>query len=233
MIIIAIYVAAALLPAILLLRYIYKRDVIEKESGGLLTALIFMGVLAALASIVLEGLGQKVLNALLTPGSRLYTIVLAFVVVAAVEEGMKLVFLKLKSWKSPEFNYRFDGVVYAVFVSLGFAAFENIGYVFGYGLSVALSRALLSVPAHMGFSVFMGSYYGRAKVCEAAGDLAGRDQNLRQGYLTAVALHGFYDACAMIGTTFLTMAFFAFVIIMYVVVINRVKHEMAGDAPIE
>ncbi len=92
-----------------------------------------------------------------------YTILLAFLVVAVVEEGTKFVFLKLRTWRDPNFNFRFDGIVYAVFVSLGFAAFENINYVLGYGLTVALPRAVLAIPAHMGFAVFMGLFYGRGK----------------------------------------------------------------------
>jgi RsiW-degrading membrane proteinase PrsW (M82 family) len=64
------------------------------------------------------------------------------VIVALVEEGTKLFFLKRFTWRSPDFNYRYDGVVYAVFVSLGFAAIENLLYVFQYGLSVAWARVL-------------------------------------------------------------------------------------------
>ena len=85
----------------------------------------------------------------------------------------------------------------------------------------------------MGFAVFMGAYYGRAKVCEAAGDLPGRDANLRTGWLIAVLLHGFYDACAMLGIPLLTLVFFAFVILMYVVVIRRIRRETETDRPIE
>ena len=121
----------------------------EKEPPGLLFSLILMGFAAALAATVLEELGESVLSAFLDPSSPAYTIALAFLVVAVVEEGGKLFFLKQRTWRDPNFNYRFDGVVYAVFVSLGFAALENINYVFGYGLQVAVPRALLAIPAHM------------------------------------------------------------------------------------
>ena len=232
MIIIAIYVAAAVLPAIFLLRYINRMDRVEKEPAGLLISLLLMGVCAAAAASVLEGVGMGLIPASLDVNSPEYAIVLAFLVVGAAEEGAKLFFLKLRSWRSPAFNYRFDGVVYAVFVSLGFAALENIGYVLGYGLSVAIPRALLAVPAHMGFAVFMGSYYGRAKVCHDRGDEAGARANLRRGYLLAVVLHGFYDACAMIESALSSVLFFGFVVVMYVVVIRRIKREADEDAPV-
>ena len=169
---------------------------------------------------------------LVDPGSPVYTILLAFLVVAAVEEGTKYWLLKRRTWNHPAFNYRFDGIVYAVFVSLGFAAYENIQYVLHYGLSVALPRAFLAVPGHMSFAVCMGIYYGRAKLCEGWGDYDGVRKNLRTGYLFAVFLHGFYDACAMIGTTRATILFLAFAALMFFKVYRQLKRESLTDAPV-
>ena len=228
----AIFILAAVLPAIILLRYIYRTDTVEKEPPGLLLLLLLMGVVAALCSGILETLGETVLNALVDPGSPAYTILLAFLVVAIVEEGTKFVFLKKCTWYHPAFNYRFDGIVYAVFVSLGFAAFENIQYVLHYGLSIALPRALLAVPGHMSFAVFMGLFYGRAKLCEAYSYRPGMRRNLLIGYLVAVFLHGFYDACAMIGSTTSTVAFLVFVGLMYFWVFRLLKRESATDVPV-
>lgn len=230
--IVCIYVLAAVLPAFFLMRYIYRQDAIEKEPPHLLFSLVLMGVAAALASIVLEYLGKKILPMLLDENSPHYTIVFAFLVVAVVEEGTKFYFLKRRTWYDPNFNYRFDGVVYAVFVSLGFAAFENICYVCHYGLSVSVPRAFLAVPGHMGFAVFMGAFYGRAKLCADRGQPFRRRLNLLAGYLCAVFLHGFYDSCAMIGTGMSTLLFAAFVAVMYLVVILLVRREAATDRPV-
>lgn len=230
--ILAVYIAAAVLPAVFLLRYIYRQDTVEKEPPGLLLSLLAMGVLAALLSGVLERLAETVLRMMIDPGSPVYTILLAFLVVALVEEGTKFYLLRQRTWEHPAFNYRFDGIVYAVFVSLGFAAFENIQYVLRYGLSVALPRALLAVPGHMSFAVFMGVFYGRAKLCEAYGDEAGIRRNLATGYLFAVFLHGFYDACAMIGTSRSTLVFLTFVALLDWRVYRLLKRESAMDAPV-
>ncbi len=228
----AVYILAAVLPAVFLLRYVYRQDTVEKEPMGLLLTLLFMGIVAALISGVLERLAQTVLNMLVAPGSRVYTILLAFLVVALVEEGTKFYLLRWRTWYHPAFNYRFDGVVYAVFVSLGFAAFENIQYILHYGLSVALPRALLAVPGHMSFAVFMGVFYGRAKICEACGDLAGRQRNWLAGYFSAVLLHGIYDSCAMIGSTRALVIFIIFIVLMYCVVYRLLKRESATDVPV-
>ena len=229
---IVVYVLAAVVPAVFLMRYIYKQDRIEREPPWLLASLIWRGILAALVSIVLELLGQSLLDALVSPDDPNYVILLAFLVVAAVEEGSKFFFLYRRTWRDPNFNFRFDAIVYAVFVSLGFAAFENVKYVFRYGLSVALPRAILAVPGHMGFAVFLGIFYGRAKRCFDRGRDFGCKVNLILGYLAAVFLHGVYDTCCMSGTEQSTALFVVFVLVMYLAVYLLIKHEAKTDAPV-
>jgi len=227
-----IYVLAAILPAIFLMRYVYRQDSIEKEPPQLLLSLILMGILAALASIVLELIGESVLPQLVSTESRVYVIALAFGVVAVVEEGTKFFFLYRRTWHDPNFNYRFDGIVYAVFTSLGFAAFENVKYVFHYGLGVAAPRALLAIPGHMGFAVFMGYFYGRAKLWHDVGNEGRALADLVLGYLSAVFLHGFYDSCAMISTTTSTIVFLVFVAVMYLTVFRLIRREARNDTPV-
>ena len=226
------YTLAAVLPAAVLLIYVYQHDRVEREPTGLLLSLLWKGVLAALCSIVLETIGQVVLGWLVTPGTLLHTVLTAFFVVAAVEEGTKFFFLKQRTWYDYNFNYRFDAIVYAVFVSLGFAAFENIKYVFHFGLSVALPRAFLSIPGHMAFAVFMGVYYGRAKMRESRGYRMAAKADLAMAYIVSLLLHGFYDACAMIGTTGATILFIIFVVITYLRMFRLLKKEAAMDVPV-
>ncbi len=189
-------------------------------------------MVAALASIVLEQIGTTILNSFVSPENPAYVIFLAFLVVAVVEEGTKFYLLHRRTWKNPNFNYRFDAIVYAVFVSLGFAAFENIGYVFGYGITVAPARALLAIPGHMSFAVFMGYFYGRAKLFFDYGDKEKSRTNLWLAYLSAVFLHGFYDSCAMIGSAGSTIVFVVFIILMYLAVYRMIKNESHTDAPV-
>lgn len=228
----AVYAAAALLPAIVLLRYIYRHDHIEKEPPALLLRLLLGGVLSAFAAILLETVGMWILPGIVPNGTALYYVLFAFLVVAVSEEGAKLFFLKKYSWNQPHFNYMFDGIVYAVFVSLGFAAFENVRYVFDYGLSVAISRAFLAVPAHMAFAVFMGIFYGRARYHASRGNTAAAKSSLAAGFLAAVMLHGFYDACLMVGTTLSLIIFAGFVVFMYFFVSRLVKTAAAEDHPL-
>jgi RsiW-degrading membrane proteinase PrsW (M82 family) len=221
--------AAALFPAFFLLRYIYKTDTIEKEPPQLLWKLFFFGALSGIVAGYLESVGEIALASVFARDSTHYIIAFAFMVVAVIEEGVKFLVLKRLTWSHPAFNYRYDGVVYAVFVSLGFAALENVAYLYTFGISVLLPRALLAVPAHMGLSVFMGAYYGRAKVLCTNGDGRGCTVNLWISYLSAVFLHGFYDACIMLQNPISNWIFLFFVVIMYNVVIRRIKHEAVND----
>lgn len=58
-----------------------------------------MGIVAALMSIVLEIIGEKILNDQISQDDKYYKIILAFAVVAVVEEGTKFLLMKLKTWK--------------------------------------------------------------------------------------------------------------------------------------
>ena len=204
----------AVLPGAWLLRYIYRLDPVEKEPGGLLVRLLLLGALACVPAVILEHLGMTFLMGGRTSYDIPSLLFENFIVVALSEEACKMFFLRLKTWKSSEFNYVFDGVVYAVFVSLGFAILENIGYVFEYGLGTALVRAFTAVPGHAVFGLFMGCFYGFEKRA-SMGDRPGlRIPFAICSLAIPVFCHGFYDFCAsMPGDGFL-IVFFAFLLLM-------------------
>ena len=220
----------ALLPAVLLLLYVYKKDKFEKESPRLLIHLILLGVVAGFASMALEMIGTIFLNVTpLDPNSRIYTAAKAFFVVAVTEEGTKYLFMSIRTWDDPEFNFRFDGIVYAVFTSLGFAGMENILYALGFGPTVLFSRAILSIPGHMSFAVLFGLFYGRAKSCSRRNRKAGTLLNNTAGFVLAVMLHGLYDTCAMIGSPLALLIFVLIVIVIYLVCFMIVHQESNTD----
>lgn len=230
---IAIYVGLAVLPAVVLMRYIYRKDsIVDREPTHLVLKLAFGGVIAALLSMVFELIVQNVLERNAYQLTQTSYIVLTAISVGLIEEGTKFWMLKRRSWRNPNFNYRFDGIVYAVFVSLGFAAFENILYVYRFGLSVVFTRALLAIPAHFGFAVVMGTFYGTAKLYERYGYGVFASGQLWAGYLLATAMHAFYDGTAMLGTTTSTLAFGVFVICSYIGIFMLIKRQAAQDRPL-
>lgn len=224
-----ILIAAAVIPAVILLNYIYHKDRLEKEPRRLLIGLVILGVVSTALAVVTERLGGFLLNLILPEGSIVYNALMYFGVVACSEEGAKYILLKRKTWKSPEFNCQFDGVVYAVFVSLGFALWENIGYVAVYGLSTALVRAITAVPGHACFGVFMGAWYGMAKRYDSAGDEKKSRQCRRRAFWLPVLIHGAYDFIATLNATLSALVFVAFVAFLFFSALGRIRKVSAAD----
>lgn len=219
---------AALLPPVFLIRYIYRLDAVEKESPSLLWRLFFAGVLAIIPAMILELLLERVLLAAGFQGM-LYHVLENFIGIALVEEGCKYFFLRRKTWNHPEFNYRFDAIVYSVVVSMGFAALENVMYVFESGLSVALLRAVTSIPGHAIFAVYMGYYYGQAKYLDRQGDTEGRRRYGLLCLLVPVLLHGFYDFTLSVEIDWMPLVFIVYTIILDVLALRTVKRNARED----
>ncbi len=228
-----ILIAAAVIPAVILLVRVERADRLEKESKRLLLSLVLFGIISTAIASLGERLGIALLDSLFEEETLLYNILLYFGVVALSEEGAKYVLLKRRTWRNPEFNCQFDGVVYSVFVSLGFALWENIGYVAYYGLTTALVRAVTAVPGHACFGVFMGTWYGLAKRCEGAGDLGAAARFRRTALIVPALLHGFYDFCATYQDSVMGLVFLAFVIIMFIAASRLVKRISANDRYID
>ena len=191
-----VLVAAAVLPAAALMIRVYRLDRLEAEPQGLLWRLVLMGVISALLAMAEEAALTGLLNITVTENEGLYVFLMYFVIVAYAEETSKYLLLRRSTWRSPEFNCRFDGVVYAVFVSLGFAVFENILYVFHYGMQTALLRAVTAIPGHACFGVFMGVFYGMERGYENRGAAQAASICRVLTVVLPAALHGAYDYIA-------------------------------------
>ena len=184
-----ILISLAVLPVIILLIYIYKKDRFQKEPLALLLAALGMGMLSVLPIVFVERFLSS-LNPYEGVNGALYT---AFVVAGCVEEGFKLLFLYWLIWRNRHFDEYFDGIVYAVFVSMGFALVENVMYVFTGGFGTGIMRALLSVPAHFLFAVVMGYFFALAKFYK------NRTWNMLMAFFVPVLLHGTFDALLMVA----------------------------------
>ena len=178
--------ALALAPVIAIISFIYLKDKYDKEPLKHLIISFLLGCLSTIPAIILEvSLGA------VFPKDNLdivKTLFLAFVIVAGSEELCKFVMLRFYAYKQKEFNEPYDGIVYGVMVSLGFAALENVLYVFEGGVSVAILRMFTAVPAHASFGIIMGYYFGLAWQ-----DKQNALQHKIRGLLVAVILHGIYD----------------------------------------
>lgn len=186
---------SAVVPVIVLLFFIYKKDKYQPEPLGKLILTFFVGCLSVIPAVLMESVimmaapsaeYMPVLNGMFT----------GYLVAGLSEELCKLLLLLLVIWKSPHFDEFFDGIVYAAYLSLGFACVENIGYVMSGGdqLMTALFRGLLAVPAHFLFAVTMGYYVSLAKF-----DPEHKGSLLFKAFLYPMLLHGTYDALLMVS----------------------------------
>ena len=191
--------ALALIPVAGLLVFIYFNDKKEKEPFGLLVALFFAGMGTIITAIIGELIGGVVLNLFFPSNTVLGGIFDAMLIVAPAEEMGKFLVLRLITWKNKNFNYSYDAIVYAVFVSLGFAAFENITYVFGSGIGTALLRMFTAVPGHACFAVFMGFFYSKAKYASLTNKKGACAGFTALAMIIPILIHGIYDAILMGG----------------------------------
>ena len=221
-----ILIAAAVIPAIFLLVHVYRADKLEKEPAPLLISLVLYGIAATFIALILERLGSAILGQFFPEDSVPYNVIMYFGVVAFSEEGAKYFLLKRRTWNSAAFNCQFDGVVYAVFVALGFALWENISYVLMYGLSTALVRA---VPGHACFGVFMGVWYGLAKRLHGQGRGSASKLCRVLALLLPAFLHGCYDFIATMESMHYGWLFVGFVAILFLIAFILVKRQSKHD----
>jgi RsiW-degrading membrane proteinase PrsW (M82 family) len=151
----------ALAPGAAIMLYIYLKDKHEREPLSLLLISFAYGILSTLVTLTVSLPVNLIL--VLEKGDLVNEFFDAFLKVALVEEFSKFIFVRFILFRNKNFNEPFDGIVYAVMVSMGFATFENIIYVFQYGFETGILRMFTAVPAHATFGVMMGYFLGKAK----------------------------------------------------------------------
>ena len=188
-------IALAILPVLILLYYTYQQDKLQREPVKNLVKAFFYGGASVFASLLISvpfmnmGLFPQEIHSL-SDAFRC-----AFFGAAIPEETAKLVLLWLFLRGCKDFDERMDGIVYAACIGLGFAAFENIEYLFAAGsqwITVGISRSLTAIPAHFGFAVVMGYYFSLHRFDRYRAPGAGIKM-----WLYPVIGHGVYDWIAM------------------------------------
>ncbi len=157
---------AALAPVAVALWYINKKDAVQPEPTKWLLKAFGYGIISAIIAIIfatvigdIMGLDDSEANT-----SVVGAFINAFCSAAIPEEIAKYLMLLLLIRKNPHFDEKFDGIVYAVFISMGFAGLENVMYLVegmddGSWIGTGITRALFSIPGHFLFAVLMGYFY--------------------------------------------------------------------------
>lgn len=208
----------ALAPVLIAAFYIYIRDKYEKEPIWLLATGLVYGAVILVPIVRTENLLLT-----LTPnaGALAEAFFCAFIVAALSEEFYKYVVLFFLVWRNDNFNERFDGIVYAVFISLGFAGLENLMYVFNPsigGMSTALSRAVFAVPGHALFGIAMGYYFALARF-----DRWQRTKHFALAFFVPFMLHGTYNFILMSDMPYLMLVFCVLIAYLWTSGLKKIK----------
>jgi len=205
-------VGLAILPTIILIFMLLYFDRYDKEPVRLLVKVFFFGILSTIPTIIAEIVGGSfnIFTGIFG------TIVHAFIVVALSEEFFKRRVVLKHAYNHPAFDEKLDGIIYCSFASLGFATAENISYVLQYSASnpsIWITRALLSVPAHMLLGVTMGYYLSMAKFCM---DPTKCKRYMRKSLIVPVILHGTFDFILTSQIPVLFLLFIPFVVYLWI-----------------
>lgn len=182
-------------PIIMLSIYFYIRDKYEKEPYKMVLTSIIMGAILSPIIINIEDFLMNKLY-LFNFSVNVDVILISFVIAGFVEELIKLIFLYAFTIRNREVNEPFDGIVYSVYIALGFAQVENIIYYnvlsitngSTYLFQLGINRALTAVIAHVIYGIIMGYFLGKFKFEEE-----NKIKNASLSFILPFLIHGLYD----------------------------------------
>ncbi len=188
-------VIIAILPPLAFMLYIHRLDRIEEEPHGLILKALVLGAIAVIPAALVEVLLGMI--PIFSAGGIIGAALKSFIVIAPIEEAVKLGVVLLFIWNSSHFNEENDGIVYTGAAAIGFALLENIFYVLQSGLGTGIMRAVTSIPLHTFTGVLMGYFVGIAKF---APDTGKRNRTVWTGFVIAYLIHAVYDTLVLSAT---------------------------------
>lgn len=217
-------ILAAIFPIILLAIIFYRLDKIEKEPKKELVKALFSGLGAVILTLVFSfmlNIHKIDSESLSSSGIILYT----FFGIAIIEEASKWIISYFLLKKNKHLDSLYDYMLYVIYVGLGFALIENILYSLSGGMFVAIFRAILTVPSHAFYAIFMGYYLEKAKE-----DSKHKKKYMLLSLVIPFVLHGIFDALLLLGEVYAILLFFVFIIFLYVKSISLVKKIQREDS---
>lgn len=199
-----LYAGLALLPAMILLAWLYTRDKLHPEPKRAVYRLFILGAAIVLPAGLLE---RALLNSGVAQLHGKFTVlfVTAFFVAGMVEEFLKAAIVERAALDKGLMQEPIDCIVYAGATAIGFATIENILYVTSNGFSTALLRSVTAVPAHLMFGVLMGTMFARS---------IWFNTHRAWVYVAPAIAHGIYDCFALANAWYGDVLLFIYLIIL-------------------
>ena len=216
----------AIIPVVSIMLYVYSKDR-NKEPTKLLAKLFLFGIVSTFLTLAISEIMEVIFPIFKEDPEKLSflnAVISVFIGIALVEELSKWIMAYLIGYKSEELDEIYDSIVYAMFVSLGFACFENILYVFDYqSIAIGVVRGILSVPGHACYGLYMGYFLAMAKLYSKKGRPELEKLYLALSLIVPTILHGVYDFCLMANVKILILVFLLFVILLFVFSVRRLN----------
>jgi RsiW-degrading membrane proteinase PrsW (M82 family) len=211
----------AIAPSIALLLFIYQKDRYDREPLGLLFKLFIYGAISTVPIYLIEKFMYNI--GFREPAFQ------AFIVAGLTEELFKFLIVFFIAFNSKSYNEKLDGIIYSVFVSLGFATIENILYILNRHISyvyIGISRAIFALPAHMLFAITMGYYLSIAKFSRR---FLSCIYYLGKALVIPIILHGIYDYILIERVYGFLIIFIAFVLYLWKVNLAKLNRYVADS----
>ncbi len=204
-------ITAAAAPGLALLSYFYLKDRYRPEPLVLITKLFILGFILVFPALAIqralsEGIGSGVF-------------ISSYILAGTVEEFLKFFIVYYVAFKHVAFDEPYDGIIYSVAVSLGFATFENILYLIVNGVEIAFVRALLPVSGHALFAVLMGFYIGKAKFSYQGV----KAKWIVMAIISPILAHGTFNFILMQSEIIATFIIIPYMVFLWVMGLRRVK----------
>ncbi|MFD2762250.1 glutamic-type intramembrane protease PrsW [Lentibacillus juripiscarius] len=202
---------AAIAPALALLAFFYLKDKFT-EPLSLIVKTFILGALLVFPIMFIqygfsaENIGES-------------NVIHSFFISGLTEEFFKWFIFIYVIFHHTEFDAHYDGIVYGVSISLGFATVENILYLFTNGMEYAFARALFPVSSHALFGVMAGYHFGKAKMA-----VRNRKWNIALALLLPFFLHGTYNYILASISSYWLLLLIPFMIGLWFAALRRVKH---------
>ncbi len=209
-----IYICLA--PIVIILLTIYIKDKYEKEPVKLALTGTLYGIIISIPITFTE---KYVMSFAPNQTSIYYPFYVSFIVASLVEEAYKYIILIFLVYKNNNYNEPFDGILYAVYISLGFATIENILYVFNPvmgGLYTAIARAIFSIPAHAIFGIYMGYYLSKQKFLKHKIKIL--------SLIIPIFIHGIYDLLLFTNINHRHLFFIMFFVYIVFISLKRINY---------
>lgn len=199
---IIIYIIFGVAPSLIWLFYYLRKD-LHPEPKRMILRIFLWGALITLPVFFVQ-IGLSYLLAIANISPLFYSILYWFLIISLSEEIFKYLIVKIKITNSPSLDEPLDIMLYMVIAALGFAALENVLYLFapikdmsfndliGRTFTISFIRFIGATFLHTLCSAIVG-YAMAMSFCEEKKKYL----YLTLGIIVAMVLHGLYDFSIM------------------------------------